>query len=222
MRAPALNASLALLTLAACTGTKTLADPTVVVRSAGGTELGVATEYGVIFLGATRPAGSIELESWFGDGPNIEPTVAEPVAGDLYVAETEIRLATVPMTFIDPAPGDLVVVRGRGVAGPWQVETPVRAVEGVEGILIDLLPELSGQGQGQDQGQDQTGAGVFVRDGEEGLRLLGMVSGIVEIPDGPGAGTYAAVLGPRDLWRVVVHRKDQGRRRPWVYREDTM
>ena len=101
-------------------------------------------------------------------------------------------------------------------AGAWQVETPVRAVEGVEGILIDLLPELSGQEQ------DQTGAGVFVRDGEEGLRLLGMVAGTLELTDGPGAGTYAAVLGPRDLWRVVVHRKDQGRRRPWVYREDTM
>ncbi len=216
MRAPALTSSLALLALASCTGIKTLADPTVVVRSAGGTELGVATEYGVIFLGATRPAGSIELESWFGDGPNIEPTVAEPVAGDLYVAETEIRLATVPMTFIEPAPGDMVVVRGRGVAGPWEVETPVRAVEGVEGILIDLLPQLSGQEQ------DQTGAGVFVRDGEEGLRLLGMVAGTLELTDGPGAGTYAAVLGPRDLWRVVVHRKDQGRRRPWVYGEDTM
>ena len=216
MRLHALTASLALLALSACTGTKTLADPTVVVRSAGGTELGVATNYGVIFLGATRPAGSIELESWFGDGPNIEPTVAEPVEGDLYVAETEIRLATVPMTFVEPAPGDVVVVRGRGVQGPWQVETLVRSVPGIEGILIDLLPELSGQGQ------DQTGAGVFLRDGAESMRLLGMVSGQVEVLEGEGAGTYAAVVGPRDLWRVVVHRKDQGRRRPWVYREDTM
>jgi hypothetical protein len=30
------------------------------------------------------------------------------------------------------------------------------------------------------------------------------------------------VLGPRDLWRLVTHRRDLLRRKPWVYREDIM
>lgn len=206
----------ALLALAACTGTKTLSDPTVFVRGAGGTELGVSTEYGVVFLGSTRPAGRVEIESWFGDGPNIEPSVVEPVGGDLFVAETEIRLATVPMTFDEPLAGAEVLVRGRGPEGPWEAPAKVHAEAGIRGILIDLVPELLRQDL------DQTGAGVFVR-GEDGLmRLVGMVSGTISVGAAGTERHYASVVGPRDLWRVAVHRKDQGRRRPWVYREDTL
>ena len=208
---------LPLLILASCTGTKRLSDPTVLIRGGGGTELGVSTEYGVLFLGSSHSAGRIEIESWFGDGPNIEPSVVEPVGDTLYTAETEIRLATVPLTFQIPEPGTMVVVRGRTPAGSWQVTTPLRSDPDVDGILIDVLPELLAS-------TDQTGAGVFLPVESEGsnMRLLGLVSGVIELGVAGDQRVYAAVVGPRDLWKLVAHRKDQGRRKPWVYREDTL
>lgn len=211
------HAIIPLLFLAACTGTKRLSDPTVLIRGGGGTELGVSTEYGVLFLGASHSAGRIEIESWFGDGPNIELSVVEPISDTLFTAETEIRLATVPMTFTVPEAGTRVVVRGRNSEGVWQVETTLRSDPDIEGILIDLLPELLDR-------EDQTGAGVFLPVQPEGssMRLLGLVSGVIELGPEGERRRFATVIGPEDLWRLVSHRKDQGRRKAWVYREDTL
>ena len=210
-------AVLPLLLLASCAGTKRLSDPTILIRGGGGTELGVSTEYGVLFLGSSHSAGRIEIESWFGDGPNIELSVVEPVGDILFTAETEIRLATVPLTFIVPEPGATVVVRGRTGEGLWQVETQLRWHPDVDGILIDVLPELLAE-------MDQTGAGVFLPVESEGsnMRLLGLVSGVIELGVDGDRRAYATIVGPKDLWELVTHRKDQGRRKPWVYREDTL
>jgi hypothetical protein len=30
------------------------------------------------------------------------------------------------------------------------------------------------------------------------------------------------VIGPEQLWRLVTHRRDHTRRKPWVYREDIL
>lgn len=218
------HASLALvmalaLGLTSCAGTRKLADPTVMIQTEGGVELGVSTDYGLIFLGRTATAGRAQVTAWFGDGPNVETTAIEPLGGNLFTAETEIRLPSVPMTFIDPAPGEMLLVRGRTPSGPWEAFVRVRHDPRVYGILLDVPKEIM-------QRMDQTGAGVFwvPEDGDPDIdkRLIGLVTGRLRLETKDGTREYLTVMGPEQLWRLVTHRRDHTRRKPWVYREDIM
>jgi hypothetical protein len=209
---------LVLLPLAvACRGTRTRTDPTVRVFTSAGSELGVSTDYGVVFLGRTARSGYVELEARYGDGPSIEASAIEPVGGQLYTAETEIRLPSVPLTFVAPRPGERLLVSGRGDDGPWSAEVTVRGDERVYGILLDVPAAIEGRG-------DQVGAGVYWRapGDPHDLRLVGLVSGRVRLVQDGREREFLAVVGPEDLWRLVVHRRDHNKRRPWVYREDIL
>lgn len=209
--------SLALLALTSCQGSRVLADPTVVLQTQGGRELGVSTNYGVVFLGQTARSGYVEVEAWFGDGPSIEPSVIEPVGGGIYTAETEIRLPQVSMTFQQPDDGDLVWIFGRTPTGAWKASTPVRTDPRVYGILVEIPSQIYGQ-------PDQVGAGVYWVDPEDEhkKKLIGLVSGQVTLSGDSGEKRYLTVVGPQDLWRLVTHRRDVDQRRPWVYRDDIL
>ena len=104
MRLPLVSFFLALPLVTSCVGTRTIQEPTLALKTSGGRELGVSTDYGIVFLGRTAQSGRVEIESRFGDGPNLEPAVIEPVGAGLYTAETEIRLPQVPLAFVEPAP----------------------------------------------------------------------------------------------------------------------
>ncbi len=209
--------AIAALALSSCVGTHKLQDPIVVIQTSGGTELGVSTDYGVVFLGSTAPSGSIELTSWYGDGPSIEASVIEPIGGGLFTAETEIRLPTVPLTFVAPKPGDELLVSGRRGSSRWEETLKVRSDPRVLGILLAIPGELRNH-------PDQVGAGVFVIPaGEPNLKkLVGLVSGILRLETDEGPREFLTVVGPEDLWRLVTHRRDHLRRKPWVYREDIL
>ena len=207
-----------LLALAcSCAGTREVQDPTVVIQTSGGTELGVSTDYGIVFLGRSARSGSVEVTAWFGDGPSIEPSVIEPIGGGLYTAETEIRLPRVPMTFVQPRPGDLLHVVGRNGSRLWDAEVEVRSDPRVWGLLLDVTDELRNR-------PDQVGAGVFAyrEDDANKKMLVGLVSGILRLETARGPREFLTVVGPEELWRLVAHRRDHLRRKPWVYREDIL
>lgn len=216
MSRPLAAASLLLL-LCACTGTRKLTDPTLRVYTEAGTELGVSTTYGLVFLGRTATSGRVEVEARYGDGANLEASVIEPLGGGLYTAETEIRLPAVRLRFERPRPGDRLLVAGRNNSGPWEAMTTVRRDPRVFGLLVDLPQRLDGRAS-------QVGAGVYWvnPDDEHDRRLVGLAAGKVTLEDAGGARTYLAVVGPDDLWRLVTHRRDLLRRKPWIYREDVM
>lgn len=212
--APSLLAS-TLALLASCVGTRTLSDPTITLRTSGGSELGVSTDYGIVFLGHTAQSGRVEIESWYGDGPNLEPAVIEPIGGDLFTAETEIRLAQVPLAFVDPEPGSRLLVIGRDSNGLWESWVDVQSDPRVLGIVTSIPSELAGR-------PDQTGAGVYVvpEGGKDEKRLIGLVAGEVQLSTKEGERRLLAVVGPNDLWRLVAHRRDLLQKKRWVYRED--
>jgi hypothetical protein len=203
--------------LGSCTGTRNLVDPVVQIRTSGGQELGVTTDYGIVFLGRTAQTGDIEVTAWFGDGPSIEPSTIEPVGGAIYTAETDILLPAVPMLFDEPAAGDFVVVMGRNAEGPWREIMQLQSDPRVLGLLLDIPEQLDGQ-------EDQIGAGIFryLRDDPERLQLLGLVSGRLTLHTAQGEKEFLTIVGPRDLWRLVAHRRHYLRRRPIVYREDVL
>ena len=214
-RAHLLPFALAAIVLASCYGTRNLQDPTVHIQSSGGTELGVSTDYGLVFLGRSAQAGPIEVTSWYGDGPSIESTVVEPVGGGLYTAETEIRLPSVQMTFVEPQPGERLLVMGRRRGKKWQRTVTVASDPRVYGLMVSIPGPLQ-------ESADQVGAGVFVvsENDEHDKRLVGLVSGRLRLATRDGTRNFLTVVGPEQLWRLVTHRRDRLRPKPWVYRED--
>jgi len=217
IRSPALLA-LALLGLgAACTTvestTRRTLDPVVVVHGTQGDELGVSTDYGVVFLGRTAQSGRVEFTVWFGDGPNREEGLIEPMGGGLYSTGSEIQLPAVMLCFEPPPAGTRVVLRGRRGNQPYELQAELAEDPSVTGVLLLDTPELAGLGD------DDVGAGVFLIEAGKPLQLLGLLSGRLQFE---GGRHYFTVVGPEDMWRMVVHRRNSDRPRRWVYREDIM
>jgi hypothetical protein len=187
-------------------------DPTVLVRTSNGVELGVSTTHGVVFLGSTAVSGEAEIVSWFGDGPSLEPSLIEPLGDGLYTLPVDIDLPAVAIGFDLPEPGSTLVVRGRDDTGPWEREV-VRAGDlPVLGLLLEPpaepLPARS------------VGAGVYTRDRLGHLRLVGLLSGRARVETDGTSREVLCALGPLDLWRVVTHPRNRQRAEPWVHRDD--
>lgn len=200
--------------LCACESTRNLQDPTVEIRTSGGRELGVSTDYGLIFLGRTARSGEIEVTAWFGNGPSIEPSVVEPIGGGLYTAQAEIRLPRAPMTFQRPKPGDTVTVIGRTGPDRWETDVEVLADPRVDGMLLEPIDELEGRA-------DQVGAGVYVGSGWR-KKLVGLVSGRLRLSGPDGVREYLTVVGPDDLWRLVVYDRSIIHKEPFPRRGDVL
>ncbi len=208
LRAQAL-AALALALAAGCAGNRNLTDPIVRIQTEAGSELGVSTDYGVVFLGRSAARGPVTVEAVFGDGPSLERSIVEPVGAGLFTAAMEIDLPRVAVSFRAPEAGESLVIAGRDADGPWERSTRVIADERVFGLLVEPVGDVL-------ERREQVGAGVF-RELERGRReLVGLVSGRIVL-DGR---ERLAVVGPEVLWRLVAHRRDLLRRKPWVYRED--
>lgn len=206
--------ALALTALAGCAGlSRPVQEPTVLIEGPGGTELGVSTDYGILFLGRANRSGRIAVTAWFGDGPDIETTIVEPVAGGVYTAETEILLPEIPLTFVRPEEGARVLILGRRADGAWTADARIARDPRVESglLLAGVSPPLDA---------DATGAPVVLRDERGRWRCLGVVAGLVELEGAGGSARYLTVAGPETTWRLVAHRRTVEDRKPPVYRED--
>ena len=205
------------LVATACQGTRQLADPLFEVRGPESTELGVATDYGLVFLGRSARSGPVDVTAWFGDGPSTEQAVVEPLGGGLFTAEPEIRFPRVPISFETPPPGTRLVLIGRVGRERWQEEVEVLADARVEGLLVRVPKRLATT--------PAEGAGLFTVNplAKHELKLVGLVSGRIELESAEGTRVeYLAAFGPDQLWRLVAYRRDDPKRRKFVYRDDIL
>ena len=147
------------------------------------------------------------------DGPAREEGVVESVGGGLYATDSEIALPSVPLCFTAPRAGSEVLVRGRRSGAPFEIDARLAEDPRVTGLLLEGSSELDRLTDGE------LGAGVFLVEEGEPLRLLGLISGRLEFGDGR---KYVTAVGPEDLWHLVVHRRNSDRPRHWVYRDDLM
>ena len=201
--------------LASCSGTRTIMDPVIKIETAGGNELGVSTEQGIVFLGTTAERGEVEITAYFGDGPSIESSVIEPVGGGLFTAEMDIRLQSVPISFQEPRDGETLEIMGRRGNRRWSTVARVRTDPRVLGLLLQIP-------SGFPDDPDQVGAGVYRKTSKFDRELVGLVTGKIQLERRGSLRKYLTVAGPSALWRFVAHRRDHLRRKPFVYREDIL
>ncbi|HED65295.1 MAG TPA: hypothetical protein ENJ09_07050, partial [Planctomycetes bacterium] len=152
----------------------TPADAIVQIHGSGGEELGVATDYGIVFLGHTQRGGTVEYTAWYGDGPSPESGLVEPIGGGLFVTEPELAVHRSAIDFRTPKPGTrvrVVVRKGRGVR---EFAARVVAVEGAEGLFLAPNGELTRLGA------TAVGAGIFL-DHDASHALIGLLSGELEL-----------------------------------------
>lgn len=206
---------LALAALASCSGTRKVTDPVLNIRTAGGEELGVSTDYGIVFLGKSAERGEIEVEAWFGDGPSIERSVIEPIGGGLFTAEMDIELPQVPLSFKEPRDGESLEIMGRKGNRRWSTLARVRTDPRVLGLLLEIP-------SGFPDDPDQVGAGVYRKLGKHQRELVGLVTGKIQLERRGALRKYLAVAGPSVMWRFAAHRRDLLRKKPFVYREDIL
>ena len=202
----------------ACLGpapTSAPGDPTVLLRSSAGDELGVATDHGVLFLNRGGQRGWIDLTAWFSDGASWEEGRVQPLGGGLFATQPEIRLATAALSFDEPGRGDAVLVRGRRGYASWETTTEVATHPSVDGLLLRLNDRL------RRMDDTEIGAGVYVGPDAD-QRLIGLVSGRLLLETSEGEREYLTVVGTRDLWRAVLRERERGDRAPFVYREDIL
>ena len=130
------------------------------------------------------------------------------------MVRSELQLPTTALTFDEPEPGAVVMVRGRDARGPIEAYAEVVSDGRVAGILLRPSGVLD------DLGQDQTGAGVYRVLAKGERRLVGLVSGRLTLPgdDDP----VLTVVGPRDLWRLVTYHRNLERVRRPLVREDVL
>ena len=201
----------------ACQGTRKLADPLIEVRGPDATELGVATDYGLVFLGRSARSGPIDVTAWFGDGPSTEQAVVEPLGGGLFTAEPEIRFPRVPISFETPAAGTKLRLVGRIGRERWEEEVEVLADPRVEGILTRVPERVASV--------PADGAGLFISNplAPHELKLVGLISGRIDLTGADGTTrSYLTAFGPDQLWRLVAYRRDYPKRRKFIYRDDIL
>lgn len=211
----AIAALAALVGFSACQGTRKITDPVVVITTQNGTELGVSTDYGIVFTGGTAERGEVMIKAYYGDGPTVERSVIEPVGPELFTAETDIVLPTVPISFKEPRDGETLLLKGRKDNRSWSAVTRVRTDSRVLGLILEIP-------SGFPDDPDQVGAGVYRRTGAHQLELVGLVTGKIQLERNNGIRKYLAVAGPNEMWRLAAHRRDRLRKKPFVYREDIL
>jgi hypothetical protein len=141
------------LPLVACVGTRNLADPVLEIRGPEASELGVATDYGLVFLGRSARAGAVEVIAWYGDGPSMEQRwSSRSAAGCTRRARDQV--ATRSAELRESKLGETLFIVGRRGPELWAAQVEVRHDPQIEGVLLTIP-------KGLENGPDQIGAGLY-------------------------------------------------------------
>ena len=89
------------------------------IQTAGGTELGVSTTDGILFLGTTARRGRAHVLLFYGDIPYEETGRIRPAGGGLYRLELEVRHQGVPIAVRWPEPEEELLVMGLRGGETW-------------------------------------------------------------------------------------------------------
>jgi hypothetical protein len=178
-------------------------------------EQGVATHYGIVFLGRTAQDGRIDAAVRFGDGISIEPGTIEPVDAEFCIARLPLKVPVAEISFTYPDETDDLILAIATDDGVEEYYTQVATDYGVRGTAVRIP-------SGFPADPSVVGAGIF-RFEDNRYRLVGLVSGAVRFQDANGRTREVfTFLGPRSLASVALHDRDRGRPREEPHRSDVV
>ncbi len=152
--------------------------PVVQITTTRGTELGVSTDEGILFLGRTAQQGPAKVFYFLGPSPLVEVGEVLPLGGPLSTVQLEVDIPTIPISFEPVRPGEELVLMG--LDGPRVWQHPVRAVDNAELVNGTVLEQPAGL----ELQPWHIGAGVFRRT-DGGLALVGLLKGRARIDGEP-------------------------------------
>ncbi len=142
--------------------------PVMRIETRGGTEMGVGTEAGILFLGRTSKEGPCRIHYWLGPTPLVEDGTVEPWAGVFFRATMDLKYPSARFLDRDLEPDEPLVAMYYSGNQVEEVALQRAREPGVQGDVVDW------------PGRDlPAGTGVFVRD-DEGLALVGLIAGRIE------------------------------------------
>jgi hypothetical protein len=187
----------------------------VLVRTQGGEEQGVATPYGVIFLGRTAQSGRCDVTVYFGDGPSLEPGTIDTVDPELCIAQLEVKVPMSEVSFTYPDASDSLYIGLITPDGPELYSTTLATDLGVRGTALRIPGSFP-------ISPSVAGAPVF-RFEDKRYRLVGLVNGVARFKDSDGDyHEILTFLGPRNLALVAIKDKDRGRPKDPPLRTDIL
>jgi len=174
----------------------------VLIRTPAGSEQGVTTPLGTVFLARTAQQGPCDVTIFFGDGPSIEPGRIAPIQDGLARVDLELKAPWTELSMYYPTPEDDLVV---GIASERDVDFySTHAATGVNGTAVDLP-------SGFPTAPSSVGAGVFRRE-DQRYRLVGLVTGVARFVDASGKRREVLTyLGPKELLPLWIENRDRDR-----------
>lgn len=178
--------------------------PVMRIETRGGTELGVGTEAGVLFLGRTAQEGACRIHYWLGPTPVVEDGTVERWGGVFYRAQMDLEHPRARFLDRDLTEGEpllAVLHEGHSTA---EVDLQRVREPGIEGDVVAW------------PGRDlPAGTGVFVRD-DEGLAFVGMIAGRIET----GGSRYLVHTGTTAMREALLTAKPHAEPRLLKHRPD--
>lgn len=180
------------------------ARPVMRIETRGGSELGVGTDAGILFLGRTAQKGPCRIHYWLGPTPLVDDGEVERWGGVFFRANMDLKHPYAP--FLDRDLGDDEPLVALMTDGRSFEEIGLQRARG-PGVAGDLVVW---------PGRDlEAGTGVFVY-GERGLALVGMIAGSVQLGD----QRYLVHTGTTALREALLAAKPSREPRRVVHRPD--
>lgn len=183
--------------------------PVVGIRTTGGSEMGVPTGDGVLFLGRTAQKGPAKVLYFIGETPVVEAGNVRPVGGSLFGVELEVDIPTVPISLDPLQPGDQLELVGLDGDRVFHRDVSVPRNAAVSGTVVSW-PE------GMDLKPEHVGAGVF-RVTAAGRALVGLVKATARVQGGQG---FLVLAGLPEIRQAMFTPETAVPQREVIYRAD--
>ncbi len=186
--------------------------PTVLITTTEGTEQGVLTTEGVLFLGRTSQQGPAKVLYYLGPSPLVEAGEIKRMGGPLMEVDLEVNVPWVPISFEALRLGELLELYVIEDGNPRRYTVMASTNKAFEGTLVTWPEGLS-------LSPEKVGCGVF-RKTPKGLSLVGLVKATAVLERGTETDRYLVLAGLPEIRLALLEPTPAVEKEGIYYRAD--